>query len=599
MEQAGSVPDGADRLLTGDLGVVVLQSLLEHGVGYVVSSWRDRPTPIDAAIDDARDRVLGARGVVLRRLRSLSALESTIVSPTGGVTGQPPRGAVIFGGRRGLRPTLERFVATRTPGAVVGFCFDEDALRIEDAVVIDPDPTAAGLARAIAAAIVASRSTGRPALVVLRERALGMRGTIRRRGELRPAAAAELDAAWRDAHEQLDVPAALDDAELVRIDHAPNPGSDDGARVVYAAGPVRVAVQRALAHVDEALARAGSTSNLHDVTLVSTPVPTAVLEPSGVAAATLERSSATCVLASSSAACAARLSATRSIDAAWSRDVEPGSARGEQVVAAIAAWLLETDDSLDAPARSALEQLVTPSRDVDLPRTRVPRRNDVLHRSVSPTIAAGLQLAQGVIGVPSRIDTAWPTYRTDTGVPLSIVPAATFATHGIDSAAPGAGAGVVLIVGSSSGVLEQAAVIGATVEHVDASSPRAIGVAVAGACRSPRASWHVVVTSEVQHVAGPRGATFGMDPDLVGTDRLSTAAIPTAATVQVDLGDELFAGPAVLALDTPETHAMLPQVRELSPATWDLRRTGGTGRAARASWNLHRRAVRAVGGIDL
>jgi hypothetical protein len=598
MEQAGSVPEGTDRLLTGDLGVVVLQSLLEHGVGYVVSSWRDRPTPIDAAIDDARDRVLGARGVVLRRLRSLSALESTIVSPTGGVTGQPPRGAVIFGGRRGLRPTLERFVATRTPGAVIGFCFDEDALRIEDAVVIDPDPTAAGLARAIDAALLASRSTGRPALVVLRERALGMRGTIRRRPELRPADAAELDAAWRDAHEQLDVPAALEQSGLVRVDHAPDAG-DDGVRVVYAAGPVRVAVQRALAHVDEALARAGSAGNLHDVTLVSTPVPTAVLDASGVAAATLAQSSQTCVLASSSTACAARLVAARSIDAPWTRDVEPGSVRGEQVVAAIAAWMLETDDALDAAGRSALELLVAPSIDHELPRTRVPRRTDVLHRSVSPTIAAGLQLAQGVIGVPSRIDAAWPTYRTDTGVPLSVVPAATFATHGVDSAAPGAGVGVVLIVGSAGGVLEQAAAIGATVEHVDASSPRALGVAVASACRSPRVAWHVVVTSEVQHVAGPRAVTFGMDPDLVGTDRLATAAIPTAATVQVDLGEELFAGPAVLALDTPETHAMLSQVRELSPATWDLRRTGGTGRASRASWNLHRRAVRVVGGIDL
>ncbi|MEX0741490.1 MAG: hypothetical protein WD079_01750, partial [Phycisphaeraceae bacterium] len=153
--------------------------------------------------------------------------------------------------------------------------------------------------------------------------------------------------------------------------------------------------------------------------------------------------------------------------------------------------------------------LVTPRVDSGLPSSRVPRRTDVLHRSVMPTIAAGLQLAQGVIGVPSRIDKAWPTYRTDTGVPLSVVPAATFATHGPASVAPdvSSGAGVVLIVGSAGGVLEQAGAMGATVEHVDASSPRAIGVAVASACRTTRVAWHVVIANQVQHVAGPRAAT--------------------------------------------------------------------------------------------
>ena len=44
------------------------------------------------------------------------------------------RGAVIFGGRNGLRPALEQFVGMRAAGAVVGFTFDEEIAE-DDAIV--------------------------------------------------------------------------------------------------------------------------------------------------------------------------------------------------------------------------------------------------------------------------------------------------------------------------------------------------------------------------------------------------------------------------------------------------------------------------------
>jgi hypothetical protein len=141
--------------------------------------------------------------------------------------------------------------------------------------------------------------------------------------------------------------------------------------------------------------------------------------------------------------------------------------------------------------------------------------------------------------------------------------------------------------------------MGATIEFVDGSSPRSVGAAIGRACRSMRVASHVICISEVQRVAAPRGSTFGMDPDLVGTERLATSAVPPAATVLVDLGEDLLAGPTVLALDQPEAHGALDPLRELSPATWDLRRsTSARSRAGRTSWNLRRRFVRAAG-VDL
>jgi hypothetical protein len=230
----------------------------------------------------------------------------------------------------------------------------------------------------------------------------------------------------------------------------------------------------------------------------------------------------------------------------------------------------------------------------------VPRRSEVLHRAVSPSLAAGLSLAQGVIGVPGRIDVNFPTYRTDTGVPLTIVPAELFAVHGVASAAPGSAPGVFVVTGGTAGVAEAATAAGASIEFVDGSSPRAIGVAVGTACRSARATSHVILVTDVQRVAAPRTTVFGMDPELIGTERLATAAVPTAATVLVELGEELLAGPSVIALDHPSAHAALDPLRELSPATWDLARHAPTDTAARRlAWNLRRRLVRAVAGVDL
>lgn len=597
IEQDTPAPETGGGLLTGDLGVIVLRALLENGVGYVVSSWRDRQTPIDAAIDDARDRVLAARGVVLRRLRSLSEIVPIVAAPTGGVTGEPPRGAVIFGGRRGLRPALEQFLQVSVAGAVVAFCFDEDALRIEDAIVVDPEPTATGLARAIDAAYAASLASGLPALIVLRERALGMRGTLRMRDELAPDDAARVDA--ERCTDPVGVAAAAADTGLIEAVTGARGGTE---RVVYVAGPMRVAVERALADLDARVSEHATPIGLDDVAIVASRAVGIVPSASHTAGHLLAGANDVCVLASGAERVADRLRAAHAAQVVHVEQIDPGAIGGERLVAALARWVLAGERSLSEAQHEALELAVASTRvvhDEPVPTQRLPRRGDVLHRSVSPIVAAGLSLAQGVIGVPGRIDPAWPTYRTDTGVPLTVAPAELFAAHGIASAAPDSGIGVIVLTGTAAGVMEAAGAAGASIESVDGSSPRAIAVAIGTACRVPRSRWHVVLVGEVMRVASPRTTRFGMDPDLVGTERIATSAVPTSATVLVTLDDELAAGPTVLALDRPDAHAALAQVRDLSPATWDLSSRAAGGRASRAMWNVRRQLVRAIARVEL
>ncbi|MCW2926701.1 MAG: hypothetical protein JWM86_669 [Thermoleophilia bacterium] len=281
--------------------------------------------------------------------------------------------------------------------------------------------------------------------------------------------------------------------------------------------------------------------------------------------------------------------------------LDPGTARGEQVESAVARWLLDAHPELGVAARGILEEIAstTPGRAVAVGGSRVPRRGEVLHRGISPTVAAGLALAQGVIGVPGRVDVDYPTYAADTGVPLTVVPASVFAAHGAATAAPGSAAGTFLVTGPAAGVAEAAGSAGASIEYVDGGSARSIGRAIARACQAPRVAPHVIVVTEVQRVAAPRGSTFGMDPELVGTERLATSVVPTAATALVELGEELLAGPTVLVLDHPSAHASLDQLRELSPATWDLRRAAGASRMDRTRWNMRRRMVRAIAGAEL
>lgn len=603
-------PPGPAPLLTGDLGVIAVRALLECGVSYVISSWHERPTPIDAAIDEARARLLTPRGIVLRRLRAASALAASVQAPASSWVVDEhagiPRGAVVFAGRRGLRPTLEQFVRLDVPGGVVGLCYDEEALRIADGVVLDPEPTAAGLVAAIDSAFEVSVRIGRPALVLVRESMLGMRGTVRLRPERTPREAAARDAAAprgmtvEDAVVVCGVQRAYVGAESSALDDA-TPAPE--RCVLLAVGPHARAAERALDVVGAQGSELGSAAAR--VSLITTGAG-GVLPLAGDSGPMLRSAAEVCVVAEPGTPLVARLAELAPAARVRVVTVRAELARVDDIRPAIADWLRVVlggdpadDNHAEAGSGAALPGLAPAVVE------RLPRRDAVLHRAVSPALAAALSLAQGVIGVPGRIDPSFPSYRTDGGVSLTIVPADVFAAHGVAAAAPEArAAGVFVITGAaaaSGSVTAAASACGATIEHVDSASPRAVAACIARACRTPRSALHVVAVHDVPRVAAPTAAVTGIDHELHGTERLATAAAPREATILVELGDELTSGPAELLDGSPAATAALPGVRELTPATWDLyvRRGAASSRMSDGIWKLRRRLVHLVGGVDL
>ncbi|MCW2950453.1 MAG: hypothetical protein JWN41_1466, partial [Thermoleophilia bacterium] len=477
-------------------------------------------------------------------------------------------------------------------------CFDADAARMQDAVVLEPEPTAAGLVRAFDQAFAVSVHIGRPVLVLIRDRMLGMRGTIQCRAELAPRAAAERDAM---VARPMELPVAAAVCGLVQGERGAGPRADQD--VIVTVGALARSVRRAVSYIDTALAAAGHTPVGEDVALLV--LDAAGVTPAGAAVdALLPCADRVLVVDAPHHHLSARLIelAPGSAHERAAHDAE--TVRGEDITATIARWMLQRDELTDAAA-AVLSAIAMRVDDASLAvrsvARRIPRRNARFNRAVSPSLAAGLALAQGVIGVPGRLAPEYPTYQADTGVPLTIVPSEVFVEFGLASAAPQAGVGVFVVTGSGAGVAEQAARCHASIELVDGVAPRAIGRAIAHACLVPRQAPHVIIVSEIQRVAAPRAACLGLDPELLATDRLATAAVPPTASVLVDLDDELLAGPVEIVLDAHDAVAVLDHVRELSPATWDLtvQRRAGSSRFADAMWGLRRRLVRSVSGVDL
>lgn len=587
--QLGSAP-GA--LLTGDPGLVVLRALLENGVGYVIGAWQDQPTPIDAAIHAARSGVLARRGITTRRLRSLATLAPLVTSPPQ-LAGGPddvaavPRGAVVFGGRRGMVPALTEFAALVVPGGVVGFCFDPDAVRIPDAIVVEPEQTARGLVRAIDMAFDASVRSGRPVLVLVRDRMLGLRGTIRCRAERAP-----LDAALADASmpRELDLGTAVALAGLVELE-VPDAGARAG-RLVVVTGVAAPATRRALELLVAAHPRLEAEL---DGTAVLTLRAPGLLQaiPHDVDALTGVRDALVLGGPASTERLGAIAAAVPASATTAHMPLDADRFSGRDVATALAHWLGVDADRVDVDP-------VVADRAAHV-ASRVPRRGEQLHRGVPAPVAAGLTLAQGVVGVPTRMAPTHASYITDTGVPLTIADAPAFAATGAALAAPGAAAGVFVVTGAPAGVAERAAADGMSVEYVDGGSPRAIGVAIGRAARAPRAASHVIVAAPVARAAHPTRTAMGVDPDLLGTDRIAVAAVPASSTAVVEYEDGLLGGPVQLPLGTPDAFAHAPMLRSLTPATWDLRtlRPAGASRWSDLRWSMRRRLVRSIGGVDL
>lgn len=578
-------------LIVGDLGLIVLRAMLENGVGYVVTGALEAANPIDAAIADARGSVLERNGVLLRRLRSFDQLADTIAEPGRSAAAHdgPMRGLVVWDGRSGLRPALQRFCDVEVRGPVVGLCFDEDAARVEGLALIDPEPTPEGVVAAIDRAFAISAATSRPALVLIRERSLGMRGVIRCRRNLRPVEVQALDAEI----------APVDLADAASVHGVDESWGEPGELLLAAAAPVARAVLAARERLGRLLGDAGAVDASRMVAqaqLISVGMPGS---PGARAREAVAAARFAIVVEDRSTRLSSALGdgprvARAGVDAA-STDVTSVALELVSTLAGMGLPGLEPAACNEVAAalghaRSRVDEHVA---------DRLPRRGATRSRNLPEPIAAGLVLAQAAIGVPVRLHAGHPSYRTDGGSALTIVSDAQLAEHGMAIAAPEALGGTFVVHGGmSTATREAVAAAGASMEVVDGSRPRQLAEAIARACRQAAGAPHVIFVGQ------PTAATIddrivGVDSELLGIERISACTMPEpAVTVREDHENPLSPGPVLVVRDGRIAQAGLAGARELSPAWHDVRvgaaRTGllVLGRTVR------RHLVRMIGGME-
>ena len=604
---AAQLTHGEGSLLAGDVGLITIKALLENGVGYLATGWIERTNPIDAAIADCQHGLLAPRGVLLRRLRQFRHVEQLVQSPGSGtiVGGDPMRGAVVWSGRTGMRPALERFCQLETPAPVIGFCFDPDILRSANAVVLDPEPNPRGLVRAVDQAFALSHATGRPVLVLLRERMLGMRGTLRCRDNI---AAGDVGAfvAAIDTGQTPDAAIGQLGANLEAM-----VGDEPAPQLVVCGAALASAAVRATVAIDAACEAAGVGPACDGLAVLGLAAPTVV---GAEALAELAAPDArVLILEDTQTAIGARLEAAGVGPGARTSVMLPYSATtGGDVVRAVAGWLAgllaedgdDGTDEFDVDARAALRSVLRrlaaapQPEEAGLLEGRLPRRGAVLNRDIAPQIAAGLVLAQCDIGVPGRLDGTHPSYGTDTGVALTVTNANDFAALGAGVAAPAARSGVYVVTGAATGgVQAAAAAIGATVEPVPANAPRALGAAIARACASPRVQPHVIVT--VPAIGRASGRPIGADHELLAGDQIARDTLPHEATTIAGSGSLLATGPVAHVRDPQALQGSIHQVAQVSPAWYDVVVRHRPEWLVRVGFGWKRRLVRSLGKLDL
>jgi hypothetical protein len=430
----------------GDVGLMAIRAILECGVGYVVTGWTEPDNPLDEAIDAARAGIFERRGVLLRRLRHYERVAETVANPGRSATAHegPMRGLVIWNGVRGVRPALERFCTIRVPGPVVGLCFDEEAASAADLPLVDPEPTPQGVVGAIHRAFALSAATGQPALVLLRPAAVAMRGVLRCSQLLTPASAHAVDA---------EVPRCESLAQAIDVLGLTSCAPAQELRAPGVLACCSTPVRRSL---EGALARAAALLVAHGAAMTA-----AALRDACIAELALPAVPGELLARTASAADTVLCVEPPGIRLAAAVAAVAGDARIERVRVGqslppereLAAALLEALTRIPAYAEEAAgvsgaltEAAVRPllaGADPERLAERLVRRAAVLQRTLPPPVAAGLVLAQAAIGVPSRIDDAFPSYRTDGGGTLTVVTADQFAEAGIACAAPAAQRGRV------------------------------------------------------------------------------------------------------------------------------------------------------------
>ena len=588
---ARQILDGEGSIVVGDLGLIALKSMLENGVGYIVCGWGERPTPIDAAIADAQSTVLQRHGIRLRRMRRLDAVESVVTNGgIGTIPGQPhPRGVVIWQGRRGMRPTLERFARLAVPAAVVGICFDADIAHADGIIVVDPEPSAAGFVQAMDHAFALSASAGTPAVVLVREVLLGARGSIHARDNVRAEVMAHADQAA--AHEETVAAAAyfIGATTISRPVRAVSETGEAPSRCVVADATHSTVVHRALEEAHRACAAA--RVKLPAVTVVSTSLPTAALPDQ--AASLIARAEHVGVLCQKGTPLVRQVAQIAGTKSQQLTHDPVGRIRGDSVALQLLEWIIET--SSDERVVAILEQHAETVRPVRA-QIQLPREFPAARR-IPAQISAALGIAQVAIGVPVRVSDAFPTWKGRTGVALTVVDAVQFGVEGVMTAAPGTQGHVFLVHGPvTDAVHTQAAVAGAQVRMVNSADPREVARAVEHACVYPAGVPTVICATPMGAIV-PSTGTMDLDGELAAEDQASLSVLPQECVAIVEQHTDPLAGVVAAVGDTDAIAGARPALQRITPALYSITRHARPGFFGQLRRRIHRRTLQ-MGGVD-
>lgn len=624
--------------MVGDLGLVVLKGLLENGVGYLVSGWIDPQNPIDGAIGDVHRTLLPQLGISLRRAGKLTQIERVLDQPLSadlaGESGLIRRGAVIFDGTRGSRPALERFAGLPVAAPVVGICFDDEIARSETALVIDPVPTPDGVVRAIDEAFALSHVVRRPVLVLLRERARSMRGTLQCRDNVTP-----MDAPALVEHLEVGMPVSeamerIDVVETADLDAGTAAGDTVGTTVrvcVITSRLTAQAVERSVARVQAALAELPTEPVALDVRVVALGAPTAmpvellassivdrdgvlVVEPAGsgmggrvrraiatglrARAGSLHRGVADPVVRGLDADAAtegAVLACVAGAIADVVASVRPSNGLGaDPIVGQVAAAMAPL---VSAASAASLQSAAAAAEARRLVGSSIVSRGARLHRPLSRPLAAALTIAQGSIGVPTRASEEFPTYVTEGGSRLTVATAHAVVERGRGVGSPDAQHGVFVVVGDGTAVAAiQAAMPGATFELVDELQPRLVAASIARACSGPLATAHVIVPTPVGVLRSPRGE-LAIERDLAGSERLAFTPLAEDVTYVAERHEGIDGGPVLDLADPRAASAVLPAVAQLTSSTYEVVRGSEVEGLERRGRTIRRSFLKGIFGV--
>jgi hypothetical protein len=551
---------GEGVCIVGDVGFAVAKSILELPIGYVVTGWGERPTPIDAALDDVARAFLEPAGVAMRRMRGIAELERSL-----GDLSTRGAGVVVWAGVSGLRPALERFSQLTIPseGPVVALTFDVGALHCSEGLVIDPEPGISALRAAVVDAMDRSSRACKPVIVIVRPATVGARASFIAENNL---GATERAVGWQT--------------------HSSAPRSAVSAPV---GGDVVVCGSPIGRHVEESLQ--GSPAR---ALAVIAPVD---LDGQGIRELIANARRVLLIEDSAAPALHERLLASPFREPASLAVVRIAynDAFGADIAAIVEAWQAEAREEIGDPVVGA-DSCVGSDDSAVAAVSRIERPR----RELPSYVETALITASSNLGLPVRLDLQVPSYGIPAGGSLTIASIDALIDSPYALVPESARSGCLVTWGDLSRLAELTAVcaeIGMRVEVHDGGRPRAVAQAIAGAARGGGVA---MLVTPPPHVRATGGSEIGVEPDLIEGNDLALGGVPREAVIRVGLP-----GPSAEIVETslvPSDEELvrgaLPGALELGDGWYNVSSISATGITGRARTAWRRWIQRNVARVD-